>query len=107
MEEQRIESILGKNMLDDPVQIAGYEELTGLCGHKPWECVGEIAESGAALLRLAERDKWKDLTVIRALAPRLAALMPGWRDVWRDLMTPSPRHSLPPRYATLLAAYVR
>jgi len=107
MEKKRIESILGKNMLDDPSQITGYEELMGLSGHKPWECVGEIAESGAALLRLAERDEWKDTAIVRALAPRLAPLMPDWRSVWQELMMPSQEHFLSPHYAKLLDAYVR
>jgi len=107
MEKERIVSILGKNMLDDPSQITGYEELMGLSGHKPWECVGEIAESGAALLRLAERDDWKDAAIVRALAPRLATLMPDWPGVWQELMTPSPQHFLSPHYAKLLDDYVR
>lgn len=107
MEKPRIEAILGKNMLDDATQTQGYEELMGLSGHKPWECVGEIAESGAALLRLAERPEWQEAAIIRALAPRLKTLMPNWQDVWAELITPSPDHALPPRYAAMLDAYVR
>jgi hypothetical protein len=55
MPRTRLENIFGGNLLEDESQLAGYEELMGLSGHKPWECVGELAESGAALLMLAEQ----------------------------------------------------
>jgi hypothetical protein len=106
MGRPRIEAIFGKNMLDDPAQLAGYEELVGLSGHKPWECVGEIAECGAAMLRLADHDEWRDCAVIAALAPRLRALMPDPEAVWRDLLTPSPDHRLPERYERMLHDFV-
>lgn len=106
MGRARIEEVFGKNMLDDPSQIEGYEELAGLSGHKPWECVGELAESGAALLRLSDMDEWKDAAIVRALGPRLRALMPDPAAVWRDLLTPSPDHRLPPRYERMLREYL-
>jgi UDP-N-acetyl-alpha-D-muramoyl-L-alanyl-L-glutamate epimerase len=106
MGRARIERVFGKNMLDDPAQLQGYEELAGVSGHKPWECVGELAESGGALLRLSDMDEWKDAAVVRALAPRLRALMPDPGTVWRDLLTPSPDHRLPARYERMLRDYL-
>lgn len=106
MGRARIERVFGKNMLDDPAQLEGYEELAGVSGHKPWECVGELAESGAALLRLSDMDEWKDAAIVRALAPRIRALMPDPQTVWRELMTPSPDHRLPPRYERMLRDYL-
>jgi hypothetical protein len=107
MGRPRIEAVFGKNMLDDECQLVGYEELVGLSGHKPWECVGEIAESGAALLRLADDPAWSDTAIPRALAPRLRPLMPDPDEVWKTLMTPAPDHRLPARYEAMLDAYVR
>ena len=106
MGRARIERVFGKNMLDDPAQLEGFEELAGVSGHKPWECVGELAESGAALLRLSDNDEWKDTAIVRALAPRIRALMPEPQSVWRELMTPSPDHRLPPRYERMLRDYL-
>ena len=106
MGRARIERVFGKNMLDDPTQLEGFEELAGVSGHKPWECVGELAESGAALLRLSDMDDWKDTAIVRALAPRIRALMPEPQSVWRELMTPSPDHRLPPRYERMLRDYL-
>jgi hypothetical protein len=78
----------------------------GLSGHKPWECVGELAESGAALLMLADRPEWQDAKLVRALAGRLKPLMPNVQDVWRDLLTPSPHHHLPKRYEDILHGFL-
>ncbi len=106
MERRRIEAIFGGNMLEDESQREGFEELMGLSGHKPWECVGELAESGAAIIQLAERPEWRDVKIVRALAPRVLALMPDPRGVWQELMTPAPDHSLPKRYEEMLNAFL-
>ncbi len=68
----------------------------GLSGHKPWECVGEIAESGAALPRLARNDlngRVAAATNSRAGATRSNPLMPNWQEIWDELMIPSPDHA--------------
>jgi hypothetical protein len=106
MPRARCEAIFGGNLIEDESQLMGYEELMGLSGHKPWECVGELAESGAALLMLAEKPEWQDAKLVRALAPRLKPLMPNLQDVWRDLMTPSREHFVPKRYEEMLNAFL-
>ena len=103
---ERMIAIFGKNLLDDETQLQGYEELTGLSGHKPWECVGEIGESCAAVLKLSARPEWKESRILRALAPRLEPFAPRLDEEWRRLLTPAPDHSLPPRYERLLHAYL-
>ena len=106
MGRARIECAFGKNMLDDEAQLAGFEELVGLSGHKPWECVGEIAESAAALLKLAQDPQWRDVAIVSTLAPRISALMPDPDSVWRALMTPSKDHLLPARFEKMLHDYL-
>jgi len=103
---ERMIAIFGKNLLDDESQLNGYEELTGLSGHKPWECVGEIGESCAAVLKLAARPEWRESRILRALAPRLETFAPRLEEEWRRLLTPSREHSLPPHYEALLDAYL-
>jgi hypothetical protein len=106
MPRARLETIFGGNLLEDESQLAGYEELMGLSGHKPWECVGELAESGAALLMLADQPEWKDARLVRQLAVRLLALMPDPKQVWAELMVPSPQHYLPKRYEEMLNGFL-
>ena len=106
MPRARLENIFGGNLLEDESQLAGFEELMGLSGHKPWECVGELAESGAALLMLADKPEWKDAKLVRQLAMRLLALMPEPKQIWAELMVPSPQHFLPKRYEEMLHGFL-
>jgi hypothetical protein len=106
MPPTRLQAIFGGNLLDDASQIPGYEELVGLSGHKPWECVGEIAESGVAMLRLAQQPLWANSIAVATLAPRIQDVMRGSEAIWRNLLTPSPSHHLPKRYEEMLNAYI-
>jgi hypothetical protein len=89
MEPERLVRIFGSNLLDEPAQQDGFAELMGLGAHKPLECVGERAESAAALELLKDREGWRDAHVVRALAP--SGALDG-------LLEPSPHHCIPPRF---------
>lgn len=71
MAPDRLIGLIGRNMLDDPDQLAGYRELVGLAGHKPLECVGETTESRVALRLLTEHPRWRATAVVRALRAEL------------------------------------
>ncbi len=94
-------AIFGQNLLDQPTQLHGFEELVGLRGHKPFECVGEQAESRAACRLLLGREAWHDAAVLRALHGRLLA---GNNATLFEL---SGEHRLPPGYEEKLRAYCR
>jgi hypothetical protein len=50
IDREAVESIWnGKNLLLDPALQSTYEQLLGIAGDKPLECVGEIKESRAAM----------------------------------------------------------
>lgn len=106
MGRSRMARIFGRNLLDDPAQLSGYRELVGLDGHKPWECVGEIAESATALLALAEDEAWRNCAIVSSLAPALRAKLPDWRRLETALMTSAEAHRLPSRYESMLHAYL-
>src|SRR5687768_5246768 len=75
MPKPRLMSIFGRNLLDDPAQVAGYDALLEFRDHKPFECVGEGRESRAALAALAARPEWREdalvLRFVREVAPQL------------------------------------
>ena len=55
IEPKRLDAIFGKAMLDD-IELRGYfEQLTGHCESKPFECVGTIAEVNTALTMTKRR----------------------------------------------------
>jgi UDP-N-acetyl-alpha-D-muramoyl-L-alanyl-L-glutamate epimerase len=97
MSRDRLVTIFSQNVLDDAGNIPAYRELTGLSGHKPWECVGEILEAAACLWRISQRPEWRDSAVVIALRPELEAFYGKAKleTAFDDLMTDSPEHLIP------------
>ncbi|GAA5005641.1 endonuclease domain-containing protein [Pseudoluteimonas lycopersici] len=77
MPKPRLTAIFGRNLLDDPDQVAGYDALLEYQDHKPFECVGEGRESRAAMAALAQRPEWREDALVerfaREIAPQLDA----------------------------------
>jgi hypothetical protein len=67
MSVAQLEAIWHKNMFNDGEQLAGFRELLGIEGHKPLECVGEVAECRLALELAAEKDEWKNTDLVPVL----------------------------------------
>ncbi|VXB47605.1 conserved hypothetical protein [Luteimonas sp. 9C] len=75
MPKPRLVAIFGRNLLDDPAQVPGFDALLEYQDHKPFECVGEGRESRAAMAALAKRPEWREDAVVarfaREIAPQL------------------------------------
>ena len=63
----QLEQIFGANLLSDESLLPLYQELLGLEGIKPFECVGEVEESLWALKQLAVDPEWSGVKMIEAL----------------------------------------
>ena len=68
VDHTRLKRIFGQHPLDDRGQLPDYEALLGLAEHKPFECVGEIGESRAAMAALINNPNWSGRPIVRALA---------------------------------------
>lgn len=68
MPKPRLVGIFGRNLLDDPAQVPGFDALLEYQDHKPFECVGEGRESRAAMAALAQRPEWREDAVVRRFA---------------------------------------
>ena len=62
------------NLLDNPEQLEGYRALLGLHEHRPFECVGEQAESMVAMNWIAHQHEWKSFAVVRRLREEIPSL---------------------------------
>ena len=96
MPKPRLVSIFGRNLLDDPAQVPGYDGLLEYQDHKPFECVGEGRESRAAMATLAKRPEWREDAIVarfaREIAPQLDA---GELDVAGLLNVEDDAHRIP------------
>ena len=72
MPKTRLVGIFGRNLLDDPDQVAGYDALLEYGDHKPFECVGEGRESRAAMAALAARADWNQDLIVQRFARQIA-----------------------------------
>ncbi len=77
MPKPRLMGIFGRNLLDDPAQVPGFDALLEFQDHKPFECVGEGRESRAAMAALADRPEWREDMLVerfaREIRPQLNA----------------------------------
>lgn len=94
---ERLTTIVSTNVLGDANKLAPMRNLSGLTGHKPWECVGEILEAAAALWHLSKSKDWQNMIVVKTLAPELEAFYGANKlnRAWDELMTPSDAHAIP------------
>lgn len=67
--QQKLVDIFDSNLLDNSAQIEAFADLIGL-GEKPFECVGTVAESRAAMQALCDKPEWANAAVIHALRGR-------------------------------------
>lgn len=90
MQPQAVADILGANLLDDAAQEEGYRALCALGLSKPFECVGTVAESRAALNYLAGQPDWAACRIVQRLAPDL----PADTENLDDQLRPGGRHGI-------------
>ena len=94
---ERFEQIFGGRPLHDPDQADGYRELWDEVA-KPYECVGEMVESAAAMAELAGSDAWADAAVVRLTGENAAAYARDHQSSLSALMVPSAEHRVPQPY---------
>jgi len=107
IEKKKLISIFGSNLLNDKNQIIGFDELIGIKGHKPFECVGELNESIAAFILLSRHSNWnKDLIVQRFIKFALPSISAP-DDIVNSAFSFSEKHLLPNFFYKVLYAYFR
>jgi hypothetical protein len=83
----QVVGIQGHDVLDDPSQVDGLLALVEAGQPKPFECVGEVAESRVAVGLAEPRDGWSDAQALRTVADRLRSdgLWPSSTDASKAL----------------------
>jgi UDP-N-acetyl-alpha-D-muramoyl-L-alanyl-L-glutamate epimerase len=101
---EQVVEIFGRDLLDAPDQLEGFMALIGFEADKPFECVGEVEESAAALRMLVDRPEWRGALVVRHFAAEVLPRLPAGAAETERLLTPSDDHCLPPRFEASLRA---
>lgn len=96
--------IFGRNLLDEETQRDGFAQLCGLQEHKPFECVGEVAESAAVMGYLGDHPDWREDAVVRQLHDALARLRQRDPAEYRALFEVRHPHRVPDSYMAVLDA---
>lgn len=87
--------MFGGNLLDDPDQIEG---VRALWSDKPFDCVGELAESAIAVDHLATREGWRDNAVVKALRDDAARVATASGTDFDALLRPAGDDRVPPSF---------
>ena len=104
VEKTELIGIFGRNLLDDETQREGFAQLCGLREHKPFECVGELAESAAVMSYLGSHPDWREDAVVRQLHGAFAPLRQPDPANFRALFEVRHPHRVPDSYMANLDA---
>lgn len=104
MPKPRLVGIFGRNLLDDPAQVGGYDALLEYQDHKPFECVGEGRESRAAMASLAARPEWNDDAIVQRFAREILPQLDPSDLAIEPLMAIDDEHRIPDALWTRLRA---
>jgi hypothetical protein len=96
MPKPRLVGIVGRNLLDDPAQTAGFDALLEYQDHKPFECVGEGRESRAAMAALAQRPEWREDALVARFARTIAPQLDPAALRIEPLLAVDDEHRIPP-----------
>lgn len=105
MPKPRLTAILGRNLLDDPAQAAGYDALLEYREHKPFECVGEGRESRAAMAALAGRPEWREDALVERFVREIRPQLDAGELAIAPLLELDATHRIPPALWNQLRAH--
>lgn len=102
MSKPRLMTIFGRNLLDEPAQIPGFDALLEYQDHKPFECVGEGRESRAAMAALAQSPSWREDAIVRRFADEILPQLDASELPIAPLLVPVEEHAIPKTLWTAL-----
>jgi hypothetical protein len=97
LDRATVAGIVGRDLLGEPSQVAGFAALLGIEADKPLECVGEIEEARVAMRLLLDRPRWREASVVQTLGddPRVRDLTQVDID---SVLAATPGDTLPEAY---------
>jgi len=106
IDSEKLKSIFGSDLLNDPALLPVLNELTGVSGTKPFDCIGTIDEVNAALANLMRKTDAELPALLREYKATEAYTRYQHFDYQSLLGTFNPEHFLPAEYENLLRSYL-
>jgi hypothetical protein len=107
LNESRLQSIFAGHFIYEAGNLPVLEELAGLRGHKPFECVGTPEEVRAALSHLYRQGRLQGTFLHAFYETHLADQVPDPQGLWQEEMAVGGESTLTPLWQGRLDAYLR
>jgi hypothetical protein len=91
----RLMAIFGRNLLDEPGLAPGFDALIEYRDHKPFECVGEGAESRAAFHALGRSPSWREDALVARFVTEIEPQLDPPALEMAPLLQPAGEHGIP------------
>lgn len=95
MDPEALVRVFGRDLLDDERQFEGFALLTATGGDKPFECVGEEAESLAAIRLVGADPRWASHSVVRQLVDEVLPRFPPGAGSPEEALMLGSEHAVP------------
>lgn len=104
MAREVLVGVFGSDLLDDMDQAAGFDELIGTAGHKPFDCVGETRESLAAFCMLARDGQWHNTALVRRFSAEVLPDLDNPSSLIDEALAAGGPHRIPERFRSAVDA---
>jgi hypothetical protein len=108
LKQDELHKIFGRDLFMDPALIPVLEDLTGISGNKPFDCIGTVNEVNSALTRMVQDHNSFKLPLLLEFYKSSEAYIPAANVVceklrmFHSLLGAFQEHCLPPEFETLL-----
>jgi hypothetical protein len=101
LSKKELVEIFGDNLYEKAESISIFEELLGIKGHKPLECVGLPVEMIVAMRRAFEKDDYKNSKIAKYFKETVLSEFNN-KGVEEELLSASNDHSVPDEFKELI-----
>lgn len=104
MKPRELKDIFGYNLLNDPNQTDGFNELIGWDAHKPFECVGTYEESIYAFYLASKNKKWCESYQVQRFIGEILPELDNMDSIAKQALDLQTESCIPAAYKELLNA---
>lgn len=105
IEKEQLLAIFGKNLFEDKTHIPIFEELLGLRGSKPFECVATFEESQWAMQMIINKKQYDKDAVIQYFKKKMTLTELQMQNIEKEIFSISNMSLIPEAFKTIYSEY--